>query len=342
MARARRPRWRRPPSEVVPKAAARRAPGTLPDRGAHEGVVGCVDLVGVQVVAHDDVGDAERLERCRQVTLRPGVGDCLLDGVEQAQGAGGCDGDLRARHPRRRVEHLDRLVDRCGPRSAPRSRRRAARAPGSGPAGRRGRPTASPPLLGMSSKPPRRSQRTTGRRAVRGQHQRRPRPPRRTRRDEAPDGRRRRPSEPGHGERHEGADAQAEREPHERVELVDVAQGREGGVEGVQPRVATAPTRPIRRSRPSGPRARRGRDITSTRRSHSPGCRRPTSPIAATSTVGRAAAPTMQRARSHPSQPIGPPPGKNATQWLVPRSEDSQPVAPAVLARGLDEVQERR
>ena len=82
-------------------------------------------------------------------------------------------------------------------------------------------------------------------------------------------------------------------------------------------------------------------DVTSTRRPHNPGCRSPTSPIAATSTVERSSADDAASAFP-PVQPTGPPPVKNATQWLVPLSEDSHPVVPAVLRRGLDEVQERR
>ena len=77
-------------------------------------------------------------------------------------------------------------------------------------------------------------------------------------------------------------------------------------------------------------RGRRPRDHIRTRRCHSSPRSSPASPTAATSTVVTSS--HGDDASSYPPvQPSRPPPGKNATQWLVPRSEDSQPVSPAVF-----------
>ena len=214
---------------------------------AHEGGRRRVDLVGVQVVAHDDVGDAERVEAAGQALLRPRVRDRLLDRVEQPEGARRAPRSP-ARGPAMATGPAPGSARRwCGPRSAPRTRPRAARSRGSARPGRRGRRTASRHVRPVCpSNPPScaasRSRRACGDERPAADHAPPRCPGRRT-----PSATARPPPGRGDGRGHQGADAQAQRQPHDGVELVDVAQRRERGVEGVEPRVRRGPIPPIRR-----------------------------------------------------------------------------------------------
>ena len=110
---------------------------------------------------------------------------------------------------------------------------------------------------------------------------------------------------------------------------MDVAQGREGGVEGVQPRL---------RQHGPGPAAASGRQDREPdedgRHQHpaspQPRLQQPDEPDRGDQ--HRRQEQCRRRCERVPTRPAHrPPPGKNATQWLVPLSEDSHPVAPAVL-----------
>ncbi len=99
----------------APEPCDRAQFGRAGQRGVDDVRRGRARLVGIQVVAHHDVGDAETAQRGRECGRGPPLGQRVLDRVHQPERAGGRHRDLGARQPGRAAEDLDRLVDRAPP-----------------------------------------------------------------------------------------------------------------------------------------------------------------------------------------------------------------------------------